>query len=143
MSDSVDDLAGIAADTLRLGRARRVTVKSVINVEPGQIDVLATAGEDALIAAKLPVFQRGGRLVRPAAWSVPASDERTTLAADTPGREGDPLHRARSDRSRPVNDRGRIAGERAENDTFQRRHLWPIRAAALLDVCQSRNPVRR
>jgi putative DNA primase/helicase len=97
MSDNVDDLAGIAAETLRRGRAERyasgaanaqiatepdtVTVKSVINVEPGQIDVLATAGEDALIAAKLPVFQRGGRLVRPAAWSVPASDERTTLAA--------------------------------------------------------------
>ena len=27
------------------------------------------------------MFQRGGMLVRPAAWSVPASDERTTLAA--------------------------------------------------------------
>ena len=37
--------------------------------------------EDALIAAGLPAFQRGGMLVRPAAWSVPASDERATLAA--------------------------------------------------------------
>ena len=98
MSDNVDDLAGIAADTLRRGRAERyasgeanaqianepgaVSAKSAINVEPGQIHVLATlAGEDALIAAELPVFQRGGMLVRPAAWSVPASDERTTLAA--------------------------------------------------------------
>ena len=50
-------------------------------MEPGQIDVLATKAEDALIAAGLPVFQRGSMLVRPAAWSVPASDERNTLAA--------------------------------------------------------------
>jgi hypothetical protein len=28
----------------------------------------------------LPVFQRGGALVRPLAWEVPASDERTVLA---------------------------------------------------------------
>jgi hypothetical protein len=55
--------------------------KAVITVEPGQIDVLATKAENALIAAGLPVFQRGGFLVRPAAWVVPASDERTTLAA--------------------------------------------------------------
>jgi putative DNA primase/helicase len=55
--------------------------KAIIQVEPGQIDVLATRAEDALITAKLPVFQRGGDLVRPTAWSVPASDERTTLAA--------------------------------------------------------------
>ena len=30
---------------------------------------------------RITVFQRGGVLVRPAAWSVPASDERSTLAA--------------------------------------------------------------
>jgi putative DNA primase/helicase len=54
---------------------------TTITVEPGQIDVLATKAEDALITAGLPIFQRGGMLVRPAAWSVPASDERTTLAA--------------------------------------------------------------
>ena len=91
MSGSMDDLAGIAAEALRRGRAGRgggdgriepeTVTKASINVEPGQIDVLATAGEDALIAARLPVFQRGGDLVRPAAWTVPASDERTTLAA--------------------------------------------------------------
>jgi putative DNA primase/helicase len=59
----------------------KAPAKSTIIVEPGQLDVLATMAEDALIAAKLPVFQRGGMLVRPAAWEVPASDERTTLAA--------------------------------------------------------------
>ena len=52
-----------------------------IIVEPGQIDVLATKAEDALITAGLPVFQRGNMLVRPAAWSLPASDERATTAA--------------------------------------------------------------
>lgn len=96
MSDEAN-LADIAADTLRRGRAERhgsgggngqiangpdtASAKPTINVEPGQIDLLATAGEDALIAANLAVFQRGGMLVRPAAWSVPASDERITLAA--------------------------------------------------------------
>ena len=70
MSGSMDDLAGIAAEALRRGRAERgggdgriepdTVTKASINVEPGQIDVLATAGEDALIAARLPVFQRGG-----------------------------------------------------------------------------------
>jgi hypothetical protein len=57
------------------------TKLTTINVAPGQLDVLATKAEDALITAELPVFQRGGKLMRPAAWSVPASDERTTLAA--------------------------------------------------------------
>jgi putative DNA primase/helicase len=98
MSGNMDELADIAADALGRkrthphgdggGKGRPVTVepgtgttKPKITVEPGHIDVLATAAEDALIEAQLAVFQRGGMLVRPAAWSVPASDERTTLAA--------------------------------------------------------------
>jgi len=35
--------------------------------------VLATKAEEALITARLPVFQRGGKLVRPAAdlaWTI-------------------------------------------------------------------------
>jgi putative DNA primase/helicase len=89
MNASLDELTGIAAGIMgkRQGNGgivdehETVTAKSTIAVEPGQLDVLATKAEDALIAAKLPVFQRGGMLVRPAAWEVPASDERTTLAA--------------------------------------------------------------
>ena len=55
--------------------------KPIIKVEAGQIDILATEAEDALIRSTLPVFQRGDSLVRPMSWEVCASDERSTLAA--------------------------------------------------------------
>jgi hypothetical protein len=55
--------------------------KPTIQVIAGQIDILATQGEDALIASHLPIFQRGDSLMRPLAWEVAASDERSTLAA--------------------------------------------------------------
>ena len=80
----MDDLVGIAADTLRRGRAERyasgeadgqianepgaVSAKSAINVEPGRVLLLPLPAKTPPIAAKLPVFQRGGMLVRPAAW---------------------------------------------------------------------------
>jgi putative DNA primase/helicase len=54
--------------------------RPTIRVVPGQISQLATDGENALIASGLPVFQRGGQLVRPMAWEVAASDERPTVA---------------------------------------------------------------
>jgi hypothetical protein len=50
--------------------------RRVIRVEAGQIDILSTQAEDELIGSGLPVFQRGGMLVRPTAWEVPASDDR-------------------------------------------------------------------
>jgi hypothetical protein len=49
--------------------------RRVIRVEAGQIDILSTQAEDELIGSGLPVFQRGGMLVRPTAWEVPASDD--------------------------------------------------------------------
>ncbi|MBV8096592.1 MAG: hypothetical protein JO110_25790 [Acetobacteraceae bacterium] len=55
--------------------------KPVIRVAPGKVDVLATAGEAALRASLLPIFQRGDALVRPLCWEIAASDQRTTIAA--------------------------------------------------------------
>lgn len=53
---------------------------SILIVE-GEIDILATHGEDALIEAKLPIFQRGRELVRPVHQEVPASRGRITISA--------------------------------------------------------------
>ena len=58
-----------------------VDSKPLIQVLAGEIDLIATQAEDALIASSLPVFQRGESLVRPLAWEVAASDERVTVAA--------------------------------------------------------------
>ena len=52
-----------------------------IRVTPGELDVLATQAEDALIASKLPVYQRGRKLVRPASQEVVVSNGRHTVAA--------------------------------------------------------------
>lgn len=53
----------------------------VITIEPGEIDRLATEGERAIKASPLPVYQRGGSLVRPISQEVPAAHGRTTVAA--------------------------------------------------------------
>jgi putative DNA primase/helicase len=45
------------------------------------LDVLATKAEAAIIAANLPVYQRGQKLVRPAMQEVSVSHGRTTIAA--------------------------------------------------------------
>jgi putative DNA primase/helicase len=55
--------------------------RPLIKVEPGKLPELATDGEQALIASRLPVFQRGRSLVRPIRQEVPASGGRTTFAA--------------------------------------------------------------
>ena len=53
----------------------------VIMVRAGILPKLASDCEQALIASGADIFQRGGVLVRPMAWDVSASDERTTMAA--------------------------------------------------------------
>jgi hypothetical protein len=66
---------------------RRIWDKSdakgpVIRVVAGDLHLTTTAAEDALIAAGLPIYQRGDQgLVRPIVLEVPASRGRMTLAA--------------------------------------------------------------
>ena len=52
-----------------------------VTVQAGQVHLLATHGEDAILEAGLPLFQRGQHLVRPVAQDVPASRGRMTVAA--------------------------------------------------------------
>ena len=52
-----------------------------IEVVAGELHIAATKAEDAIIAAGLPVYQRGKWLVRPVRREVPASGGRTTIAA--------------------------------------------------------------
>jgi len=60
---------------------RRAAGIDPIQVRAGEIDLAATAGERALIAANAPVFQRGSDLVRPGRRDVAAANGRMTLAA--------------------------------------------------------------
>ncbi|RYI98627.1 MAG: topoisomerase, partial [Acetobacteraceae bacterium] len=53
----------------------------LIKLRGGQLHNEATAGEDALLAAGKPIYQRGNDLVRPAEQLVPASRGRTTRSA--------------------------------------------------------------
>lgn len=52
-----------------------------IQIIEGQLDRLASRGEQAMIEAGLPVFQRGRELVRPVQQEVPASKGRMTISA--------------------------------------------------------------
>ncbi len=54
---------------------------TVIRVIAGELHKTATEGEAALIAAGLPVYQRGHHLVRPVMQEVPAAKGRMTIAA--------------------------------------------------------------
>ena len=54
--------------------------KPEIIVRPSELDVLATKAEDALIAAKAPIFQRGWMLARPGLVELPASKGRKTVS---------------------------------------------------------------
>jgi hypothetical protein len=115
------------------GPAGPAAAKHTIRVEPGMIDVLATYGENALIASALPVFQRGGQLVRPLAWEVPASDERATLAVGLKpigiAAMGDLLnqaayftkHNARSKRDVPIDPPEKVAAT-----ILSRSGLWRV-----------------
>ncbi len=53
----------------------------VIQVKAGDLHNTATAAEDALLEAGLPIYQRGDALVQPIKREVPASRGRMTLAA--------------------------------------------------------------
>ena len=53
----------------------------VIQIIAGELHRTATAGEEAIIAAGLPIYQRGNNLVRPVVQEVPAAHGRTTLSA--------------------------------------------------------------
>ncbi len=55
--------------------------RPAIYVRAGQLDVAATAAERAVIDAGLPVFQRGGELVRPTTREVSTGGGRVALAA--------------------------------------------------------------
>ncbi|GAA4478481.1 topoisomerase [Gluconacetobacter asukensis] len=61
--------------------ARRVAGLEPIAVRGGEIDLVASAGERALVAANAPVYQRGTRLARPGRREVAAADGRLTQAA--------------------------------------------------------------
>jgi hypothetical protein len=52
-----------------------------IRVIPGQLPRIASEAEHALIAADVPVFHRGGRLMHPVVETVPAADGRKTMIA--------------------------------------------------------------
>lgn len=60
---------------------RRAAGLEPIQVRAGEIDLVATAGERALMAANAPVYQRGTSLTRPGKREVAAADGRTTYAA--------------------------------------------------------------
>lgn len=60
---------------------RRSAGLKPIKIEGGQIDLVATLGEEALVASRLPVFRRDKELVRPITQLVPASGGRLTVAA--------------------------------------------------------------
>jgi len=60
---------------------RRAANLPPIQVIAGEIDMTASAGEQALLASKLPVFRRDKGLVRPVSQKVPASNGRMTVAA--------------------------------------------------------------
>jgi hypothetical protein len=66
--------------------ARRIfdkakTAGPLIRVVAGEMHHVVTKAEDALIAAAVPLYQRGPSLVRPASRDVPAAHGRVTLAA--------------------------------------------------------------
>ncbi|GBQ90320.1 hypothetical protein AA13595_2861 [Gluconacetobacter johannae DSM 13595] len=61
--------------------ARRAAGLEPIAVRGGEIDLVATQGERALMAANAPVYQRGTILARPGRREVAAADGRMTHAA--------------------------------------------------------------
>lgn len=60
--------------------ACRIAELPPIRIVAGDIDLTATAGENALIASGMPVYRRGTQLVRPTSHVVPASGSPTTVA---------------------------------------------------------------
>lgn len=60
---------------------RRVAGLEPIQVRAGELDLVATAGERALVASGMPVYQRGTTLMRPGRREVAAANGRTTYAA--------------------------------------------------------------
>lgn len=60
---------------------RRATGLPLITVEAGELHTMATAAENAILAAGVAIYQRGNNLVRPVTREAAASHGRTTLAA--------------------------------------------------------------
>ena len=58
----------------------RYTLRT-IRVIPGQLPRVASEAEQALIAAGVSIFHRGGRLMHPVVETVPAADGRETVVA--------------------------------------------------------------
>lgn len=55
--------------------------RPLIRVVAGELNITVTAAEDALLAAGVPIFQRGEKLVQPIEREVPASRGRMVLTA--------------------------------------------------------------
>ncbi|WP_376094596.1 hypothetical protein ACE7GA_01440 [Roseomonas sp. CCTCC AB2023176] len=55
--------------------------RPVVRVAAGELDRMTTEAEAAMVAAGVPVYQRGHELVRPVTREVAASHGRTTIAA--------------------------------------------------------------
>jgi len=66
--------------TARRGNGRQLSTP-VIQIEAGQLQLLAAKGEDAIIAAGMPVYRRDTVLVRPALDEVDATHGRRTPVA--------------------------------------------------------------
>ena len=64
-----------------LALGRRAVEMDPIEIVAGEIDMTATAGEDALVKSRLPVFRRDTMLVRPFSQTVPAAKGRLTIVA--------------------------------------------------------------
>jgi hypothetical protein len=82
--DNVTDSAGIADDDLDT-RDANVAAPSTdlptLEIKDGELSRLATKAEQLLIAAGVPVYQRGGTLVRPIIETVDATRGRKTKVA--------------------------------------------------------------
>jgi hypothetical protein len=62
------------------GDASQDAAVPVIQITGGELSAVAVLGEEALIAANVPIYQRGGKLVRPIVEAVDATRGRQTNA---------------------------------------------------------------
>jgi putative DNA primase/helicase len=70
-----------SARLLKIAAALKGAGRPSIKVEPGKLVELAIQGEDALLAAGMPIFKRDTFLVRPAMDEVDAAHGRRTRIA--------------------------------------------------------------
>lgn len=80
-AEQVMDHLGLTSTPRVTPLVRRSANLDAIRVVNGEADLAASAGEDALLASKMPVFRRDKLLVQPVSQKVPASGGRMTIAA--------------------------------------------------------------